>query len=214
MVRNLDHWWALLSTWLTCCGEIVQSLGQNSRGKYPCFWRYLNFLVTQCAIGGRKCSCQKQARSLQLCLYNSGQWWRQRGCIRFFWYCTMFGILLQPEAIFWLMFPQTLNGIYGFSFPILPFQSMGRWRRKGRDRTKGKEKRDHPPPPIPGSATVTSLWQMDRLTHNDSIFHASAVLCCKNIQFLFCTYTVFQLKWCHNFYPFKCDITPCKRVQF
>jgi len=34
-----------------------------------------------------------------------------KGGASVFLYCTMFGILLQPEAIFLLMFPQTLNGI-------------------------------------------------------------------------------------------------------
>ena len=33
---------------------LVRSLGQISRGMYPNFWRYPNFLITQCRIGERK----------------------------------------------------------------------------------------------------------------------------------------------------------------
>ena len=45
----------------TCRDEIfeVRSLGQISRGNYPSFRRYPNFLITQCGIGRRKPSCQK-----------------------------------------------------------------------------------------------------------------------------------------------------------
>jgi len=38
----------------------VQSLGQSSRGNFPYFWRYPNFLrlITQCRIGRGKLPCQ------------------------------------------------------------------------------------------------------------------------------------------------------------
>jgi len=39
-------------------GEKNKSLGQSLRGKYPYFWRYSNFLVTQCRLGRRKPLCQ------------------------------------------------------------------------------------------------------------------------------------------------------------
>ena len=38
----------------------VQSLGQTSRGKYPYFWRYSNFVTLQFRIGQRKPPCQNQ----------------------------------------------------------------------------------------------------------------------------------------------------------
>ena len=49
-----------------CNGEIfqVQSLEQRSRGKYPYFCSYLNFLKTQCKIGRRKLPCRKPAERI------------------------------------------------------------------------------------------------------------------------------------------------------
>jgi len=46
----------MLTTRSTCRGEIfwVRGLEQSPREKYPNFWRYPNFLITQCVIGGRK----------------------------------------------------------------------------------------------------------------------------------------------------------------
>ena len=51
----------LLTTRSTCRGEIFSV--RTSRGKYPNFWRYPNFLVIQCVIGGRKLQCQNQVDS-------------------------------------------------------------------------------------------------------------------------------------------------------
>jgi len=48
----------LLTTRSTCRGEMV-SIG----GKYPNFWRYPNFLITQCGLGGRKPPCQNKLDS-------------------------------------------------------------------------------------------------------------------------------------------------------
>jgi len=58
-----------LTTPSTCChGKIfqVQYWGQSCRRKYPSFWRYHNFLTTQCRTCGRKLPCQKAARFVHL----------------------------------------------------------------------------------------------------------------------------------------------------
>ena len=39
--------------------------GLSSGGKYPYFWSYLNFLIIECRIGGRKPPCQKSAQSIE-----------------------------------------------------------------------------------------------------------------------------------------------------
>ena len=51
----------LLTTRSTCRGEIfeVRRLGQSPRKKYPNFWRYPYFLITQSGIGGKKSTCQE-----------------------------------------------------------------------------------------------------------------------------------------------------------
>ena len=53
------------------CGKIfkVRSLGLISRGKYPNFWRYPKFLITQCGIDARK---PKTSRFVQSFQYNPG----------------------------------------------------------------------------------------------------------------------------------------------
>ena len=43
----------------------VPESGTSARGKYPNFWRYPNFLITQCGIDGRKLPDQKPARFVQ-----------------------------------------------------------------------------------------------------------------------------------------------------
>jgi len=48
-----------------------RSLGQSSRGKCPNFWRYPNFLITQCETGGRKPTCKKTPRFVQSFRYNT-----------------------------------------------------------------------------------------------------------------------------------------------
>ena len=80
VINKLDRRRVLLTTRSTCRGEIfkVQSLGQNSGGKYPNFWRYPRFLVTQCRIDGRKPPCQMPARFVQSFRYNIGLRWTNR----------------------------------------------------------------------------------------------------------------------------------------
>jgi len=53
----------LLTKWSICCGEML-CLEHSSRGKYPNFWWYRNFLIPQCEIGGSSTtgpSCQNQS---------------------------------------------------------------------------------------------------------------------------------------------------------
>jgi len=51
----LELSWQHASAIDTLCETFeVQSSEQSSRGKYPYFWRYLNFLTTHCRIGGKK----------------------------------------------------------------------------------------------------------------------------------------------------------------
>ena len=79
VVNKLDRrrrWRALLTTRSTCRGEIfrVLSLGQISREKYPNFWRYQNFLITQCGTHGRKPPGQKLTWLVQWSRHNTGLW--------------------------------------------------------------------------------------------------------------------------------------------
>jgi len=55
----------LLTMRSTYRGEIfqVRSSGQSPRGKYPNFWRYQYFLITEGGLGGRTPPCQKQLDS-------------------------------------------------------------------------------------------------------------------------------------------------------
>ena len=79
VVNKLDRrrrWRALLTTRSTCRGEIfrVRSLGQISKEKYPNFWRYQNFLITQCETHGRKPPGQKLTWLVQWSRHNTGLW--------------------------------------------------------------------------------------------------------------------------------------------
>jgi len=65
--QNRPLRWLMLTMWSTWHGKSfqVQSFGQSPRGKYPNFWRYPNFLITLCGIGGEKPPYQKPARFIQ-----------------------------------------------------------------------------------------------------------------------------------------------------
>jgi len=51
---------------VNCCTTVGTSLRQSSRGKYPYFGRYQNFLITMYRIGERKLPRQKPARFVHL----------------------------------------------------------------------------------------------------------------------------------------------------
>jgi len=57
----------------TCRREIFDnSLRQSFGRKYSYFWKYPNFVITQCRIGRRKLSCQKPTRSVNWSRCNTG----------------------------------------------------------------------------------------------------------------------------------------------
>jgi len=62
VVHMLNRRRVLLTTPKVCRGEIFNSRvrEQSSRGKYPYFCRYPNFLITQFMIGQKKNPCQDQ----------------------------------------------------------------------------------------------------------------------------------------------------------
>jgi len=76
VVNKLDRRRVLLTTRSTCRGKIflVQSLGQSYREKCSYFWKYPNFLITQCGSCDRKPPCQKSGRFVQSFWYNTGLW--------------------------------------------------------------------------------------------------------------------------------------------
>ena len=73
-------WWVLLTTWWTCGGENFSSksgVWNSPTGKYLNFWRYPNFLITQCEIG-RKKPMQRSAGFVQSFRSNTSLWQTDR----------------------------------------------------------------------------------------------------------------------------------------
>ena len=72
VIHKLDQQRVLLITQidLPCRNSLSQSFGQSSRGKYPYFWRYPNFLIDKCRIGRRKLHGENEL-DLFLCFHRT-----------------------------------------------------------------------------------------------------------------------------------------------